>query len=195
MTGGHTGFARPMSNSANRLGVPTPSRVDGAGRRHPTRVHPRVARSHIATDDHAFHARRGRAWGRCRTNGRCNLTRLGWVSSGQVSFARDCDRDSRCPPQLPTPHPKSSLSSCRCRSAGRRRVAAAVGFMALAGVAAETGVVLLICLDNATREVRARSASDGRQEDRLGLALTEPSYGRMMNGKILGDVPSALAIG
>ena len=67
--------------------------------------------------------------------------------------------------------------------------------MALAGVAAETGVVLLITLDNATREVRARSASDGRQEDRLGLALTEPSYGRMMNGKILGDVPSALAIG
>ena len=43
-------------------------------------------------------------------------------------------------------------------------VAVADGFMALTGVAAETGVVLLSCLDNATREMRARSASDGRQE-------------------------------
>ena len=74
-------------------------------------------------------------------------------------------------------------------------LAVADAFMALAGVAAETGVVPLICLDNATREMRARSASDGRQEKTLGSALTEPGYGRMMNGKILGDVPSALAIG
>ena len=35
-------------------------------------------------------------------------------------------------------------------------VAVAVGFIALAGVAAETGVVMLIYLDNATEEIRAR---------------------------------------
>ncbi|RAI55249.1 efflux RND transporter permease subunit [Roseicella frigidaeris] len=44
-------------------------------------------------------------------------------------------------------------------------VAVAVGFIALAGVAAETGVVMLIYLDHALREVRERRAADG-------LALT-----------------------
>jgi len=41
-------------------------------------------------------------------------------------------------------------------------VAVAVGFIALAGVAAETGVVMLIYLDHAADEVRARSAAQGR---------------------------------
>ena len=41
-------------------------------------------------------------------------------------------------------------------------VAVAVGFIALAGVAAETGVVMLIYLDNALTERPARCASEGR---------------------------------
>jgi copper/silver efflux system protein len=41
-------------------------------------------------------------------------------------------------------------------------VAVAVGFIALAGVAAETGVVMLIYLDHALREVRARCEAEGR---------------------------------
>ena len=41
-------------------------------------------------------------------------------------------------------------------------VAVAVGFIALAGVAAETGVVMLIYLDNALSELRAQRAAEGR---------------------------------
>jgi Cu(I)/Ag(I) efflux system membrane protein CusA/SilA len=41
-------------------------------------------------------------------------------------------------------------------------VAVAVGFIALAGVAAETGVEMLIYLDHALTERRARCASEGR---------------------------------
>jgi Cu(I)/Ag(I) efflux system membrane protein CusA/SilA len=41
-------------------------------------------------------------------------------------------------------------------------VAVAVGFIALAGVAAETGVVMLIYLDNAFRELQARRAQEGQ---------------------------------
>lgn len=41
-------------------------------------------------------------------------------------------------------------------------VAVAVGFIALAGVAAETGVIMLIYLDHALEEVRARCAAQGR---------------------------------
>jgi copper/silver efflux system protein len=41
-------------------------------------------------------------------------------------------------------------------------VAVAVGFIALAGVAAETGVVMLIYLDHALREVKATCAAEGR---------------------------------
>src|SRR5438477_11708801 len=41
-------------------------------------------------------------------------------------------------------------------------VAVAVGFIALAGVAAETGVVMLIYLDHALSERRARCSSEGR---------------------------------
>jgi Cu(I)/Ag(I) efflux system membrane protein CusA/SilA len=41
-------------------------------------------------------------------------------------------------------------------------VAVAVGFIALAGVAAETGVVMLIYLDNALKERRAQAAAENR---------------------------------
>jgi Cu(I)/Ag(I) efflux system membrane protein CusA/SilA len=41
-------------------------------------------------------------------------------------------------------------------------VAAAVGFIALTGVAAETGVVMLIYLDSAMKELRAERAAEGR---------------------------------
>jgi copper/silver efflux system protein len=41
-------------------------------------------------------------------------------------------------------------------------VAVAVGFIALAGVAAETGVVMLLYLDHALRELKAKGAADGR---------------------------------
>jgi Cu(I)/Ag(I) efflux system membrane protein CusA/SilA len=41
-------------------------------------------------------------------------------------------------------------------------VATAVGFIALAGVAAETGVVMLIYLDHALEEVKARCRAEGR---------------------------------
>jgi Cu(I)/Ag(I) efflux system membrane protein CusA/SilA len=41
-------------------------------------------------------------------------------------------------------------------------VAVVVGFIALAGVAAETGVVMLIYLDNALTELRAQRAAEGR---------------------------------
>jgi copper/silver efflux system protein len=41
-------------------------------------------------------------------------------------------------------------------------VAVAVGFIALAGVAAETGVVMLIYLDHALREVKAKCDAEGR---------------------------------
>ncbi len=42
-------------------------------------------------------------------------------------------------------------------------VAVAVGFIALAGVAAETGVIMLIYLDHALAEERARCAAEGRE--------------------------------
>jgi Cu(I)/Ag(I) efflux system membrane protein CusA/SilA len=48
-------------------------------------------------------------------------------------------------------------------------VAVAVGFIALAGVAAETGVVMLIYLDHATEGVRRRCAAEGRPYTRRDL--------------------------
>src|SRR6516162_9058757 len=48
-------------------------------------------------------------------------------------------------------------------------VAVAVGFIALAGVAAETGVVMLIYLDHALTERRARCANEGRDFTREDL--------------------------
>ena len=48
-------------------------------------------------------------------------------------------------------------------------VAVAVGFIALAGVAAETGVVMLIYLDRALAETKARYAAEGKPWTRAGL--------------------------
>jgi Cu(I)/Ag(I) efflux system membrane protein CusA/SilA len=48
-------------------------------------------------------------------------------------------------------------------------VAVAVGFIALAGVAAETGVVMLIYLDNALREVTDHCHTEGRSVTRRDL--------------------------
>jgi Cu(I)/Ag(I) efflux system membrane protein CusA/SilA len=48
-------------------------------------------------------------------------------------------------------------------------VAVAVGFIALAGVAAETGVVMLLYLDHAVVEARARCAAEGRSYARQDL--------------------------
>ena len=49
-------------------------------------------------------------------------------------------------------------------------VAVAVGFIALAGVAAETGVVMLIYLDHAWEEQQRRAAAEGRAANRADLA-------------------------
>jgi Cu(I)/Ag(I) efflux system membrane protein CusA/SilA len=48
-------------------------------------------------------------------------------------------------------------------------VAVAVGFIALAGVAAETGVIMLIYLDHALAERRAAAAREGRALSRADL--------------------------
>ena len=48
-------------------------------------------------------------------------------------------------------------------------VAVMVGFIALAGVAAETGVLMLIYLDHAVRDVRAQCAAEGRPYSRPDL--------------------------
>ena len=48
-------------------------------------------------------------------------------------------------------------------------VAVAVGFIALAGVAAETGVVMLIYLDNAAEEGKAERLKEGRPYTRADL--------------------------
>jgi Cu(I)/Ag(I) efflux system membrane protein CusA/SilA len=48
-------------------------------------------------------------------------------------------------------------------------VAVAVGFIALAGVAAETGVIMLIYLDHALRDEKAKSAAEGRRFRREDL--------------------------
>ena len=50
-------------------------------------------------------------------------------------------------------------------------VAVAVGFIALAGVAAETGVIMLIYLDHAADEVRARCQCEGRPFTRADLSI------------------------
>jgi Cu(I)/Ag(I) efflux system membrane protein CusA/SilA len=48
-------------------------------------------------------------------------------------------------------------------------VAVAVGFIALAGVAAETGVVMLIYIDHAWRDIRERRRAEGRVPDAADL--------------------------
>jgi Cu(I)/Ag(I) efflux system membrane protein CusA/SilA len=60
-------------------------------------------------------------------------------------------------------------------------VAVAVGFIALAGVAAETGVVMLIYLQNADKEWRDRAAREGRAFTRQDLrgAIMEGAVDRV----------------
>ena len=50
-------------------------------------------------------------------------------------------------------------------------VAVAVGFIALAGVAAETGVIMLIYLDQALNEARARAGDRDLTRDELHAAI------------------------
>ena len=56
-------------------------------------------------------------------------------------------------------------------------VAVAVGFIALAGVAAETGVVMLIYLDHALTELQARAAApkDGRSRATISMPRSWPA--------------------
>ena len=76
-------------------------------------------------------------------------------------------------------------------------VAVAVGFIALAGVAAETGVVMLIYLDHALREVKAKCVSR-RQAIRARRSSGKPCWarsnafaknddGRRHHGRVVAD--------
>ncbi|HJV62102.1 MAG TPA: efflux RND transporter permease subunit, partial [Albitalea sp.] len=67
-------------------------------------------------------------------------------------------------------------------------VAVAVGFIALAGVAAETGVVMLIYLDNAWNEARARCDEQGR------LPGTADLYAAVMEGAVERVRPKMMTV-
>lgn len=67
-------------------------------------------------------------------------------------------------------------------------VAIAVGFIALAGVAAETGVVMLIYLDHAWEAVKRKSALAGR---RPGV---EDLYGAIMEGAVERVRPKMMTV-
>jgi len=67
-------------------------------------------------------------------------------------------------------------------------VAVVVGFIALAGVAAETGVVMLIYLDQALEEIRARRAADGRALTRDDL------YDAIMEGAVERVRPKMMTV-
>jgi copper/silver efflux system protein len=67
-------------------------------------------------------------------------------------------------------------------------VAVAVGFIALAGVAAETGVVMLIYLDQAVRQVRARCAAQGEPYTRADL------YNAIMVGAVERVRPKMMTV-
>jgi Cu(I)/Ag(I) efflux system membrane protein CusA/SilA len=60
-------------------------------------------------------------------------------------------------------------------------IAAAVGFIALAGVAAETGVVMVMYLEHAWAERRTRAAAESRQPTRTELreAIVEGALSRL----------------
>jgi len=67
-------------------------------------------------------------------------------------------------------------------------VAVVVGFIALAGVAAETGVVMLIYLNHALQEVQARRDAEGRD-------LTRPDlYGAIMVGAVERVRPKMMTV-
>ncbi|MFD2181750.1 efflux RND transporter permease subunit [Rhodoplanes azumiensis] len=67
-------------------------------------------------------------------------------------------------------------------------VAVAVGFIALAGVAAETGVVMLIYLDHALEELRAERAAQGRPFTRDDL------YAAIMTGAVERVRPKMMTV-
>ncbi|MBI4754309.1 MAG: efflux RND transporter permease subunit [Betaproteobacteria bacterium] len=67
-------------------------------------------------------------------------------------------------------------------------VAVAVGFIALAGVAAETGVVMLIYLDQAWRESQARRHSDG------GTPTVADLYDAVMEGAVERVRPKMMTV-
>ena len=67
-------------------------------------------------------------------------------------------------------------------------VAVAVGFIALAGVAAETGVVMLIYLDHAWRDVRARREREGAMPTPADL------YGAVMEGAVERVRPKMMTV-
>ena len=67
-------------------------------------------------------------------------------------------------------------------------VAAAVGFIALAGVAAETGVVMLIYLDHALRDMQASRAAEGRDVTAADL------YAAVMAGAVERVRPKMMTV-
>jgi Cu(I)/Ag(I) efflux system membrane protein CusA/SilA len=67
-------------------------------------------------------------------------------------------------------------------------VAVAVGFIALAGVAAETGVVMLIYLNHAYAEIRARRVAEGRTVTRKDL------YDAVMEGAVERVRPKMMTV-
>jgi len=67
-------------------------------------------------------------------------------------------------------------------------VAAAIGFIALAGVAAETGVVMLIYLDQAWREVQAKCSEEGR------LPRAADLYAAVMEGAVERVRPKMMTV-
>jgi Cu(I)/Ag(I) efflux system membrane protein CusA/SilA len=67
-------------------------------------------------------------------------------------------------------------------------VAVAVGFIALAGVAAETGVVMLIYLDHALTELKERRAAEGRQ------FTSDDLYAAIMSGAVERVRPKMMTV-
>src|SRR5207248_1135007 len=67
-------------------------------------------------------------------------------------------------------------------------VAVAVGFIALAGVAAETGVVMLIYLNQALAEIKARREAEGRPLTRSDL------YDAIMQGAVERVRPKMMTV-
>jgi Cu(I)/Ag(I) efflux system membrane protein CusA/SilA len=67
-------------------------------------------------------------------------------------------------------------------------VAAAIGFIALAGVAAETGVVMLIYLNHALAQIEARRAAEGRALTRRDL------YDAIMEGAVERVRPKMMTV-
>jgi Cu(I)/Ag(I) efflux system membrane protein CusA/SilA len=67
-------------------------------------------------------------------------------------------------------------------------VAVVVGFIALAGVAAETGVVMLIYLDHALTELKEQRAAEGRQ------FTSDDLYAAIMSGAVERVRPKMMTV-